>query len=159
MARKTPGTEATIGRPTLFTPVLAERICTKVAEGMGIERIGELEDFPDASTIYRWMAKDGTEYDAFRERYARACELRAGARFEKLREIGDKLLEGKLDPQAARVAADIEKWSLAREAPKKYGDAMTLKGDKDNPLRLAKAVDLSEDELLLIAAGDKALDG
>lgn len=159
MARKTPGTEATIGRPTLFTPVLAERICTKVAEGMGIERIGELEDFPDASTIYRWMAKDGAEYDAFREMYARACELRAGARFEKLREIGDKLLEGKLDPQAARVAADIEKWSLAREAPKKYGDAMTLKGDKDNPLRLAKAVDLSEDELLLIAAGDKALDG
>lgn len=147
-----------IGRPTAFTPLLAERVCLKVIEGIGIERVGKLEGFPSAATIYRWLGKEGPEFEAFREKYARACELRAAARFEKLREIGDKVAEGKIDPQAARAAADIEKWCLAREAPRKFGDAVTIRGDKDNPLQVT-ARTMTEAELLAIAAGDGAMDG
>lgn len=153
-ARKAPAKR--VGRPTAFTPELADRICVKVAEGLGIERVGKLEGFPAAGTIYRWMAKPGAEYDKFRENYARATEARADARFEKLREIAEKTAEGKLDPQAARAAADIEKWCLARERPRKYGEAMTLRGDKDNPLAVTQSIELSEAELLAIAAGTRA---
>jgi hypothetical protein len=147
------------GRPSSFTPIIAEQICVKVMEGMGLERVGDLEGFPSTTTMYRWLGSEGDQFEAFREKYARACEVRAGARFEKLREWGEKAAEGRLDPAAARAAADIEKWCLARENPRKYGDAMTLKGDKDNPLRIGKPIDLDERALLAIAAGDQALDG
>ena len=154
-AAKAGGEAAKPGRPTSFTPVLAERVCAKVMEGMGLERVGALKGFPATKTMYRWLGKEGPEYDVFRQNYARACEVRAGARFKKLREWGERAAEGKMDPAAARAAADIEKWCLAREAPRKYGDAMTLRGDKDNPLRVTKTIDLSDDDLLATAAGDR----
>lgn len=147
------GAPAKLGRPSKFTPELAERVCQLVMEGMGIERIGKEAGFPTARSIYRWLGHDGAEYDAFRQSYARATEIRAGARFEKLRELGDRVAEGRIDPQAARAAADIEKWCLARESPKKYGDAMTLKGDKDNPLQVRKAPEFTDEELAALAAG------
>lgn len=158
-ARRAPAKKAAprcVGRPTAFNPEIADRICVKVAEGLGIERVGKLDGFPAAGTIYRWLAKEGEQFDVFRENYARATEIRADARFEKLREIAEQTAEGSLDPQAARAAADIEKWCLAREKPRKYGDAMTVRGDKDNPLQVRQSLDLSETELLAIAAGSRA---
>lgn len=150
---------AKIGRPSAFTPVLAERICQKVMEGNGLERVGKMPGFPTATTMYRWLGTEGDKFAAFREQYARACEVRAGARFEKLREIGEKVADGKIDPQAARAAADIEKWCLARENPRKYGDSMTLKGDKAAPLELRTRTTMTEEELLAVAAGPAAMDG
>ena len=145
-----------MGRPTRYTPELAEAVCKKITEGMSLPRIGRLPGYPHSATICRWLAREGEQFDVFREQYARAREARADARFEKLRELGDKAAAGKIDSRAARVAADIEKWCLSREAPKKYGDALTLKGDKDNPLHLRTSIDLSDAELLAVAAGEDA---
>lgn len=165
MARKKSADDTTenrkVGRPSRFTPEWAERVCSKIAEGMAVYQVGKLEGFPAEATIYRWLAaedvgqKEGEvgPHAAFREAYARACELRATPRFEKLRKIADDVARGAIDPQAARAAADIEKWCLGREMPKKYGDAMTLRGDKDNPLQIRKAPELSDEELAALAAG------
>lgn len=154
---KKPKDEATVsarGRPTSFTPILAERVCAKIVEGKSVYAIGKLDGFPSETTVFRWLGKEGPEYDVFRKDYARAREMRAEARFERLRDIGDQTVAGKIDPAAARAAADIEKWCLGRENAPKYGDAMTLKGDAKNPLALRRVVDMSEAELLAAAAGE-----
>lgn len=142
------------GRPTTFTPILGERVCAKIIEGKSAMAIGKLPGFPGETTIFRWLGKEGAEYDVFRKDYARAREMRAEARFENLRHIGDQVVEGRIDPQAARAAADIEKWCLGRENAKKYGDSMTLKGDAKNPLAITRAIDLSDADLMARAAGE-----
>lgn len=146
---------ASRGRPTAFTPLLAERVCLKIVEGKSVMAIGKLPGFPSETTVFRWLGKEGPAYDVFRKDYARAREARAEARFERLRDIGDKVAEGKIDPQAARAAADIEKWCLGRENAKKYGDAMTLKGDPKNPLAITRTVDMTEADLLAVAGGEQ----
>lgn len=153
-----------MGRPSSFTPEWAERICAKIAEGNAVYEVAELDGFPSEATIFRWLAtqdpepKEGEEgkvrpHEAFREAYARACELRAQPRFERLRKYADQVASGAMDPQAARAAADIEKWCLGREAPKKYGDAVTVKGDPANPLQIRTKRELTDAELMALAAG------
>lgn len=64
------------------------------------------------------MQKD----EEFRNHYTRAKEESGDADQDKLDEIAEKVLTGEIDPQAARVAADIIKWSASKKKPKKYGD-------------------------------------
>jgi DNA-binding ferritin-like protein len=78
------------------------------------------------------MQKD----EEFRKQYTRAKEESGDADQDKLDEIAERVLDGSLDPQAARVAADIIKWSASKKKPKKYGDRIALGGDPDNPISL-----------------------
>lgn len=142
-----------MARPTNFTPELAERICQKIAEGNGIRRIGRLPGFPNWRTIMRWLANQGPEFEAFRQQYARAREARADARFESIDQVLQDLKDKKIDAQAARVMVDAIKWQAGRENGKRYGDAVTIKGDKDNPIETRTRHDLSDAELLALAAG------
>lgn len=160
MSRKAPGAEKPkAGRPSLFTPVLAERVCELIAEGNSLHSIEQQDGMPSLATIMRWLNKQGAEFDAFRANYARAREARADARFERIDKVVDDMRTGVIDPQQARVEIDAIKWQAGKENSRRYGDAVTLKGDKDNPLQIAKPVDLSDADLLALAAGDKALDG
>lgn len=151
-------------RPVRFTPELGERVCAKIAVGLSVKKIGKLSGFPAEGTIFRWLAtqdpepKQGEEgqvrpFDAFREQYMRAREIRADARFESLDNIMDDLRKGVIDAQQARVMMDAIKWQTGKEKAKVYGDAVTLKGDKDNPLQIRKAPELSDEELAALAAG------
>lgn len=153
-AAKKTAAPAKIGRPTRFTPELAERVCNFIAQGDIIAEVEKREGMPGKSSIFRWLATEGESYQAFRESYARACKLRTAPRVERLREIGEMAAAGKVDAAGARVLADIEKWCLAREEPKKYGDAYTVKGDKENPLQVQQSPrDLTDEELAALAAG------
>jgi len=139
------------GRPTKYTPILAERICALVSQGESKKSISDKDDFPARSTIDLWLH----EHKGFSDMYARACESRAEKFAEEIVEIADRT---DLDPNDKRVRVDARKWVAAKLLPRKYGEAMTLKGDKENPL-LVKAVDLPDSALLAIAAGERALDG
>lgn len=141
----------TVGRPSIFSPELAERICALVASGSSIGRIAKMEGYPSDTTILRWLAQEGPDFDAFRAMYARAREFRADARFESIDDILDELRAKKVDPQAARVMIDAIKWQASKERPRSYGDAVTLKGDKDAPLSTPR--DLTDEELAALAAG------
>lgn len=59
-----------------------------------------------------------------REQYARARDASADVQFDDLDDLAVKVRDGEIDPQAARVAADIVKWTLARKKPKSYGDKL-----------------------------------
>ncbi len=141
--------------PTKYTPELAERLLGFIAVGDSVRQACDRDGMPDKATFFRWLAHEGPEYDHLRVQYEKAKEMRAEARFERLRDIGERVEAGKLDPQAARVAADIEKWCLGRERPMKYGESVTLKGDAKNPIITRRASDLSDDELAALARGEQ----
>lgn len=154
-----------MGRPSTFTPELAERLCQLIAEGRSLRRACRVEGMPDKETVRRWLSTqdepvrmdDGTlkpgPYTAFRAHYARACELRGEARNDEIDDYKAKLILKKIDPMTARVLIDATKWQASKEAPKKYGESVTLKGDKENPVEIRKAVSLDDDALAAIAAG------
>jgi len=137
--------EATKGRPTDYSEEMAAAICARIADGNSLRKVCAMPDMPGTTAVFVWLGK----YPGFAEQYARACEDRREVRKEQLFDIP---LDEDIDPQRARLLSDNIKWVLAKEAPKKYGDAMTLKGDKDNPL-VAAAKDLTEAELLALANG------
>lgn len=142
-----------MARPTTFTPELAERVCQKIAEGLSVKAVGDIEDMPSDTTIFRWLAAAGPEHDAFRELYARARELRADCRFESLDDIRAAVLAKTITPEQGRVAADIVKFQIAKENRSKYDTSVTLRGDKDAPIEHRTRHDLTDAELAAIAAG------
>ncbi len=147
------------GRPSKYTPVLAERICELITEGNSLASIETRNDMPGSATILRWLGKDGPEFETFRGLYARAREARADARFERIDQVLLDMRAKAIDAAQARVEIDAIKWQAGKENDRRYGEAMTLRGDKNNPLRVAKPQDMTEAELLVIASGSAALDG
>jgi hypothetical protein len=89
------------------------------------------------STIAGWM-----QDPAFREQYARACDVRADALFEEMLEIADDgsndwmerrnsdgtMIGWQENGEALRRSAlriDARKWMLGKMKPKVYGDKVT----------------------------------
>lgn len=139
-----------MGRPSSFTPDLAERICSLISEGNSIRKVGDREDMPAENTIRRWLYTEGEGFDAFRAQYARACDARAEMLGEELIDIVD----GPGDAADKRVRFDARRWYISKLLPKRYGDAVTLRGDKDNPVEVRRTErDLSDAELAAIAQG------
>jgi hypothetical protein len=139
-----------VSRPTIFNPELGERICGHIASGDSIRKVGARADMPDEKTIRRWLYNPSPEYNAFRTEFARATELRASGYAEEIVEIAD---DPKLAADQKRVMVDARKWVACKLLPKQYGDAVTVKGDKNNPLQVRTEKDLTEAELLAIATG------
>lgn len=154
-----------MGRPSTFNPEVAERVCARIAEGMSVRAACKLDDLPHWRTFLRWLATadpeqlDGEEkvvgpFDRLRQHYARARELRADARFESADHVMYLLRTKKVDAQAARVMLDAIKWQTGIENARRYGNAVTLRGDKENPVEIRRTPrDLSDEELAAIAQG------
>lgn len=137
-----------VARPSEYTPVIAERICTLIAQGKSKRAVAEMDDMPCRPTIDSWLLK----HEQFADQYARACEQRAEMYAEEIVDISDRT---DIDANDKRVRIDARKWVASKLLPRAYGDSVTLKGDKDNPLHV-KAVDLKESALLAIASGGLA---
>ena len=155
-----------MSRPTRFNPEVAERVCTRIAEGRSIRQACVGEGLPHWRTLMRWLSTQDAEpadgkarsepgpYEALRQQYARACEIRADARFEAMDHVLYQVRQGKMDAAAGRLHLDAIKWQTAKENPKKYGDAFTVRGDKSAPLEVrTTAKDLTDDQLAVLAAG------
>lgn len=123
-----------LGRPSIFTQELADRICERIALGESMRSICRDEEMPAMQTIWRWLR----ENKIFSERYESATKERTEAQNEILLELGDQALEEayKADPKAAnavvsavKLKADNLKWVMSKMKPKKYGDKMDLTSD------------------------------
>jgi hypothetical protein len=112
-----------------------DAICESIADGQSLLEICKSDDMPSRSTVCLWLAEDATLSD----NYARACEMRADAIFEEILEIADDASndwmarndngEVQLDSehvQRSRLRIDARKWVLARMAPAKYGDRLSV---------------------------------
>jgi hypothetical protein len=104
------------GRPSLYTPELAQRFCDRLGAGeLGIEIVKE-PGMPPFGTIHRWLGA----HPEFREMYARARELQAQACAERAVISGRKATAE--DASAARVRFDADRWLAAKLDPKNYGE-------------------------------------
>ena len=123
------------GRPSLFTPALAKRICERLAEGETLRSICRDDDMPSAPTVCRWALEE-----PFAEQYARAREIGYTLMADGLLEIADDtsddtiVTEGTKRPNSewinrSRLRVDTRKWLLSKCLPKIYGDKLALEGD------------------------------
>jgi hypothetical protein len=137
-------------KPAVITAEIAQELCTRIASGRSVRDVCDDEDMPERSKVYRLLAVD----DGFANQYARAMDARAYALAEELFEIAD---DGSNDwmrrngkdgetawqenGEAIRRSAlrvDVRKWALARMAPKRYGDKVTVSGPGDNGEHVVK---------------------
>jgi hypothetical protein len=124
-----------MGRPSDYTPELADAICARLAEGESVRSIGADEQMPDASTIFRWIRK----HPEFCEQYARAKEESADAMGEDILDIADDARNDWMERrgeddagwvvngehiQRSRLRVEARKWLASKLKPKKYGDKM-----------------------------------
>jgi hypothetical protein len=153
-----------IGRPSKYTPEIAQEMCNRLANGEPLRQICRDEGFPAWQTVYDWMYRDDALGDAgvgLSRAIARARELGYDAIAEDCLIIADTPQLGQrqvMDDKGSTVTVEdmlghrklqIETRLklLAKFNPKKYGDKLALGGDADNPLKAQ--VDISLFETLL----------
>lgn len=137
----------TAGRPSTYTPEMAERICegllTKDAEGrpQSLEAVLKAEGMPDERTVRRWLKK----HEEFRREYASAREEQAHMLADSVVEIADT----EPDPNKARVRIDARKW-YAGKLNGKYSDKVVNEhtGKDGAPIKLEAD---TQDDARLIA--------
>lgn len=110
--------ERKTGRPTLKTQELLDEFCRRIGEGRSVASVCKDEDMPEDRAIWRWLARD----EVFSRDYARAVQARAMAHADRILDVSQAVLAGKVPPEAARVALDGMKWTASRLLPKLYGD-------------------------------------
>lgn len=113
------------GRPTDYTPELAERICALVAaEPHGLKKICAKYDWmPDHQTVKNWRKK----YPQFLAQYLEAKELQA---LEIVDNLWDELEMGcDTTEQIAMLNLKFRfhQWHLSKLAPKQFGDKKEVK--------------------------------
>lgn len=141
------------GRPSKYSNTLAETICARIMDGESLRAVCRDEEMPSRMTVLRWVASN----EAFRDQYARACEIRADLLFDEMFEIADDatndyMLQASKDAgdedgvslkagfnsenvQRSRLRIDTRKWALSKMNPKKYGDKIQHAGaDGEGPI-------------------------
>jgi hypothetical protein len=142
-----------------FTEEIADRILHGIAEGNSLVSIlKEDEELPSYTTVMKWLR----QFPEFAANYARAREDQADHDADKIGDIAEQVVQGKVDPQAARVAIDAYKWAAGKRKPKVYGEKMMVGGSEDMaPIKTTTKLDISHlslDELdVLGAALQKAI--
>lgn len=136
-----------IGRPSDYTPELAEVICIRLSEGESLRSICSDEGLPSKQAVLRWLARN----EEFRAQYVRAKELGAEAIAEEMFDIADDASNDWMERhgensegyqlngehvQRSKLRIDTRKWYLSKIMPKKYGDKLDMNHgvQPDNPL-------------------------
>ena len=133
------------GRPSDYTPEICAEICARLIEGESLRRICLDESMPGRRTVLDWL----DEHEEFRAKYARARELQGDAEHDKMADIEDDALAGKVAPDVARVVLASKQWRASKLAPKKYGDRTQLEhtGRDGGPIQYQDLSKLSDEEL------------
>ena len=141
------------GRPPLpFHEDAADQILEAIADGQGlVSFLKQREDMPSYSTVMRWI-RDNPE---FAENYTRACEDMADNDADKISDVAQRVINGEIDPQAARVAIDAYKWSAGKRRPRKYGDKIEI--DQTTRVAVTHTLDVTNLSLEELDALEKAL--
>ena len=127
------------GRPSDYTPELADEICLRILDDESLRSICRDPKMPDKTTVLRWLAK----HDEFRTQYAQARELQAESGFDDIEDLAASATPETV--QVVKLQVDTRKWCLARKAPKKYGDKISqeITGKDGGPV-VIQATDLDE---------------
>lgn len=134
---------AKMGRPTIYTQEMAERICDAVSKNdVGLDALHKRFDwFPDSTTIYSWTFRNKDFALMYREAVKHRTDMRAMNMLEESTNYADEdyyidaLGNRRLDPAkvaAKKIKLDNDKWVSVKLLPRTYGDKLetTHKLDK-----------------------------
>jgi hypothetical protein len=141
------------GRPPLpFNDNAADQILEAISEGMGLVTfLKQRPDLPSYSTVMRWV-RDNPEFAA---QYACAREDMADHDADKIADVADDVMKGKVDPAAARVAIDAFKWSAGKRRPKRYGEKLEI--EQTGTVQVTHTLDVSNLSLEELEVLEKVL--
>lgn len=146
-----------IGRPTDYTPEIANRVCDALLTGRTLRDVCRDADMPAESTVRTWVQANR---DGFAARYRRAREVGYHAMADEMLEIADdargdfvprKTRSGDGDMTVdhehisrARLRVETRRWLMAKALPKVFGEKLDLKATHeagDSLAELMKAID------------------
>jgi hypothetical protein len=133
------------GRPTDYTPEMADLVCQRVlAHGTLLEACERHPELPSSTTVYVWLFA----HAEFREKYARTRDYVMEMWADEIVQTAN---DESLEPNDRRVKIDTKKWLMSKVAYRRYGDKLIHSGDPENPIqvmhRAARIADLSPVEL------------
>jgi len=133
------------GRPSTYDPIIAQKICEQLADGIPLREICRQEGDPSYRAIYRWMVAD----DDLSSHIARAREVGYDQMAEECLDIADnsnndwvnrevRNARGQIEIQRVADTEHIQRSKLrietrlkllAKWRPEKYGDKTIIAGD------------------------------
>lgn len=99
-----------------YSPLLADEICTRVAEGLTLAEVARTPGYPNYATLARWRRL----HPEFNEMYALARKDRAEIYFARLIEQAETARADRDEVALARLRADIYKFAAKVCAPDEY---------------------------------------
>ena len=110
--------ENKIGRPTDYSPELAESICSLLMSGESLRAICRKDEYPHLSTVLAWLHR----HPEFSEQYAHAREIQAEVMAEDIIMYADTAAEDASAVAKARLQVDARKWYASKVATRRFGD-------------------------------------
>lgn len=110
------------GRPSIYSPELADKILSEYSLGRSIRDICSDDGMPDRVTLWRWR----NENKDFAAALARAREANAETIEDEIHDIERKVLTEQVNPQAANVVLSSMRWRARVLHPRRYGDKLDL---------------------------------
>lgn len=126
---KAPKIKRKMGRPSLYSPELADEICDAIASSeLGLcHLVDKNPHWPDRANIFMWVRK----HPDFRDKYYKAKEDQTEVCVEYMHEVMNephKIIDEntgytKIDVPMLRLKMDTMKWHASKLKPKKFGDS------------------------------------
>jgi len=129
-----------VGRPTIWTDELKERLFDTISTGSSIQELSGKNGFPNASTIYRLMADD----EEFARCIARAREAQQEHEVDYCVQLADSATPEDYNVKKLQIWA--RQWRAAKLAPKKYGDKPEIIVNNNNTAASATVINLPPDQ-------------
>lgn len=129
------------GRPTKYTPELADEICSAIESSeKGLQHLcNENPHWPERANIFIWLRK----YPEFQFKYTQAKESQVEVNVDYIQEMAnephhyiDDIGNERVDVSLLRVKIDALKWKAAKLKPKKYGDRIEIEQKTEENERL-----------------------
>ena len=138
---------------TKYSPQLAALVITHIINGRTINEIEQIQGCPSWEAITKWFVT----YPEFAADYIRAREMSAD-RWES--EALHKLRTASTpeEAQIAKAFLDGVKWSLAKRAPKVYGEKLEHSGNIDVNIGLADRLERAR-QRQIVAQAAKVIEG
>ncbi len=137
---------AQVGRPSGYTPEIADAICDLLSQGQTLREICRAENMPHESTVRQWARLDR---EGFYTQYAIAREIGYHSMADETLDIADNAVNDWMERngeddsgwqvngehiQRSRLRIDTRKWLLSKALPKVYGDKIMHANDPENPM-------------------------
>ncbi len=135
-------------------------IITRLWEGESLRKILKKQEIelPARQTIYSWLNPNSTTFDeTFLDYYTQAREDQADLHSESILDIARRVIKGKVDPAAGRVAIQALQWTAGKMKPKKYGDKLDIshEGEIGGSINIYHIPDNGRDKLPLNGQEEK----